>query len=472
MRAGVLLLAAGAALIGPGVASAASSFYIRGGGYGHGIGMSQYGAYGYALQGKDYRFILGHYYTGTTLGTTNPNQTIRVLLASGSAAFSGATAAPGKKLKASMTYTVRALRTGGLLLLDQSGKKVGTFSAPLTVAGPAPLWFAGHQYRGALQFRPNGAGGVMTVNALDLEDYVRGVIAAEMPASWSIEALKAQAVAARTYAITTNVGGTAFDVYRDTRSQMYGGVWAETPASNAAVAATRGQVVTYAGVPVVTYFFASSGGHTENVEDVWPGAAPAPWLRGVSDPYDNAGGDPYHSWTYQLTMAQAAARLGRLVKGQLVGIQVTKHGASPRIISADIVGSAGRTSISGVHLQQLFGLLTTYATFTTIDAAPGQAAAAAARAARLPHGQAGAQAIVALVPLVDNLVAAIPAIHGSVFPGRAGDSITVQVSAGGGWKPVTQTQLGPGGTFSLQLPAAGTYRVVYAGLVGPAVSVS
>src|SRR5207302_1038493 len=82
-----------------------------------------------------------------------------------------------------------------------------------------------------------------------------------------------------------------------------GGVAAETASTNAAVAATRGQVVTYSGVPAVTFFFSSSGGHTENIENVWSGATPEPWLRGVSDPYDSAGGDPYHHWGYDLTVA-------------------------------------------------------------------------------------------------------------------------------------------------------------------------
>ncbi len=84
-------------------------FYVQGGGDGHGIGMSQYGAYGYALHGKDYSWILAHYYTGTSLGTTNTSRTIRVLLASGSASFSGATSAPGKKLNPASTYYVRPL---------------------------------------------------------------------------------------------------------------------------------------------------------------------------------------------------------------------------------------------------------------------------------------------------------------------------------------------------------------------------
>jgi stage II sporulation protein D len=450
-------------------------FYIRGGGDGHGIGMSQYGAYGYALHGKDYRFILAHYYQGTTLGATNPKQTIRVLLGAGSAAFSGARSASGTRLKPSMTYGVRALADESLVLLDLRGKRVASFRAPLVVSGPGPLNVAGlGLYRGTLEFRPTGAGGVETVNALGLEDYVRGVIAAEMPAGWSAEALKTQAVAARTYAITTNVGGGAFDVYPDTRSQMYGGVSAETPSTDVAVAATRGQVVTYHGAPAVTYFFASSGGHTENIEDAWPGSTPEPWLRGVADPYDNAGADPYHRWGYDLSTAAAAARLGKLVKGQLVGIQVTKHGASPRILSADIVGSTGRTRVSGAALQQRFGLMTTYAAFTEISTLPGQAPPSphTSRDSGVRQAQAGAEAVVALVPLVRTLVAgAIPAVDGSVFPARAGDPVTIQVRGPGGWKNVASARLDAGGTYSLQVPGPGTYRIVYAGLNGPAVNV-
>jgi stage II sporulation protein D len=162
---------------------------------------------------------------------------------------------------------------------------------------------------------------------------------------------------------------------------MYTGVAAETPSTDAAVAATRGQVVTYGGVPVVTYFFNSSGGHTENVENVWPGASPKPWLKGVADPYDNVAGDPYHHWGYDLSLSGAAAKLGSLVKGSLIGIRVTRHGSSPRILSAQIVGTKGTTTVSGADLQHIFGLLTTYAAFTTIYTYPGPAPAQAGSSA-------------------------------------------------------------------------------------------
>src|SRR5207248_6666039 len=138
-----------------------------------------------------------------------------------------------------------------------------------------------------------------------------------------------QAVAARTYALTSDVGGSQYQLYSDTRSQAYGGVGAETAATDAAVAATRGQILTYSGKPAITYFFSSSGGYTESVQYAFGGATPEPWLRGVPDPYDGAGGDPYHHWTYRLTVATAAGKLGGLVTGSLVGIKVTKHGVSP-----------------------------------------------------------------------------------------------------------------------------------------------
>ena len=108
----------------------------------------------------------------------------------------------------------------------------------------------------------------MAINAVGLEQYLRGVVAAESPSNWPAAALQAQAVAARTYAITTSAGGSlGFDQYADTRSQMYRGVASETPSTNAAVNATAGEVVTYGGKPVVTYFFSTSGGRTENVEE-------------------------------------------------------------------------------------------------------------------------------------------------------------------------------------------------------------
>jgi stage II sporulation protein D len=455
--------------------SGPATLYITGGGYGHGIGMSQYGAYGYALHGWTYPQILAHYYTGTALGTTDPNQIVRVLLGSGPAAFAGATdagtgptGAGSKKLNPSLTYNVVLLADGSLKLVNQStGKPVGTFPAPLTVSGPAPLSVAGlGTYRGSLEFRPDGSGGVFTVNAIGLDDYVQGVIAAEMPSTWAPQALEAQAVAARTYAITTDVAGNVYDLYSDTRSQMYGGVGAETPATDAAVAATSGQIVTSGGAPAVTYFFASSGGYTENVEDAWPGATPDPWLRGVPDPYDGAGGDPYHHWTRRMSLATAAKDLGKLVTGKLVGIKVTETGASPRIMSANVIGTRGSTSVTGGQLESAFGLPSTWAAFTAISSTSAPTPVAG------PSHAGGDLAIISQIKrLFGEMNSASQTLIGAIFPAGKGARATIEIRSGGRWRKTSVVRLGAGGTYAVPLPSAGVYRAVYRGLAGPAVRV-
>jgi stage II sporulation protein D len=465
LAVGLSMLAA-LALAGP--AWAASTLLIRGGGDGHGIGMSQYGAYGYALHGWNYRQILDHYYTGTAIGQTSPTQTVRVLLGSRSAAFAGATQTAGQHLDPSLTYHVVPLADGQLALVNQTThKQVGKFTAPLSATGPGPLSLAGlGAYRGSLEFWPNGSGGVDTVNAIGLDDYVRGVIAAEMPSTWAPEALKTQAVAARTYATTTDVAGTLYNLYSDTRSQMYRGVSAETPATDAAVAATAGQIVSYNGAPATTYFFASSGGHTENIEDAWPGASAAPWLRGVADPYDGVAGDPYHHWTRQVGVSAAAKRLGKRVKGKLVGIRVTQRGASPRVMSAVVLGSAGTTTVSGAELQAAFGLLSTWASFTTISAAAGHAPPAG--------GMHAASDLAVLTELKRAFALAgqtVPVLRGSVVPAGQGETVTIEVSAGNGWHKVARARLRRGGAYAVRVPRPGVYRTVYRGLDGPSVIV-
>jgi stage II sporulation protein D len=401
--------------------------------------MSQYGAYGYALHGADYRTILAHYYQGTALGHIDPDHSVRVLVASGTASFTGASAAGPIRLSPATTYSVAALGNGSLAVRNSSGRTVGTGASPLTVTGSSLRKVPGAgSYRGELQFRPDGSGGVETVNVVGLDDYVRGVVSAEMPSSWSPAALQAQAVAARTYAITTTVGASGYDLYDDTRSQMYGGVGAETASTDAAVTATSGQIVTYAGKPAVTYFFASSGGHTENIEDAWPGSSPQPWLRGVTDPYDGAGGDPYHRWGLQMSLPSAATRLGHLVRGSLTGIMVTKHGVSPRIIEAKVVGSRGQSEVSGAQLQSLFGLTSTYATFTTISTV----ASSSGRT-----------------------------LSGSVYPVPAHGTVSIQEQAGRSWHTVLQAATQRGGRYSAAVSAPGRYRVGFIHLGGPAVTV-
>ena len=192
---------------------------------------------------------------------------------------------------------------------------------------------------------------------------------AESPASWPAEALKAQAITARTYAITT-AKSDDFDHYADTRSQVYKGVGIETASTNKAIADTRGQIVTYQGQPVVTYFFSTSGGRTESVENTNLGDEPKPWLKSVEDPYDDVS--PRHRWTLKPSKASVAKKLGGLVKGSFKGIRVTKRGESPRIMTAEVVGSRGVTQTDGPTLRARLGLFDTWASFTAIKSVEGR----------------------------------------------------------------------------------------------------
>ncbi|MGH2803441.1 MAG: SpoIID/LytB domain-containing protein, partial [Thermoleophilaceae bacterium] len=282
-------------------ADAAVRHVIRGAGFGHGIGMSQYGAYGFALEGSDYDQILAHYYTGTRLSTA-PSRPVRVLLQPNDPYIRvrGATRIAGRRLRARTTYVAR--QAGNRILIrTSSGRRVARvgngarFRGPnaLRLLGPALNYISDGLYRGAVELRTEGWG-VTAINVLDIDTYVRGVVAGEMPSSWPLEALKAQAVAARTYALATRKTTGLFDQYPDTRSQVYRGVTGESVRSDAAVEATAGRILTYAGEPAVTYYFSTSGGHTENVEYSFVGSLSKPWLVGVPDPYDSQS--PYHRW--------------------------------------------------------------------------------------------------------------------------------------------------------------------------------
>jgi stage II sporulation protein D len=454
IRLAALTLAVFALAATPALAGKAR-FTIRGAGFGHGVGMSQYGAYGFAKNGRTYDQILRHYYTGTELGTTDPGAIVRVLIQStGTASVSGASQAGTRALNPSRTYKVRRHGATQVDLLSAAGRRIATFSAPLQISGPDGVVTLGGvgSYRGILEFRPDTFGGVNAINAVSLEDYIAGVVARESPSSWPAEALKAQAVAARTYAITTSKAGAGFEHYADTRSQVYGGVAAETPSTSQAVADTRGQVVTYQGAPVVTFFFSTSGGRTENVENTNVGAGPQAWLKSVDDPFDDVS--PKHRWgPIKLTRLQAGAKLAGLVKGRFRGIQVVKRGRSPRIVAADIVGTGGRTRVDGATLRARLGLLDTWAYFTSI----------ASRKAP-PTGTGGAQASTAGPR-------ARASIAGTVIPARVGAEVQIQRRSGRGWTTVASTLVRHGGNYRAAVASAGVYRAVFSGDGGPAVRV-
>jgi stage II sporulation protein D len=358
-------LAALALLLCAPAADAATKWVVKGAGFGHGVGMSQYGAAGYAKSGFDYQSILTHYYTGTTVGTTT-TQTVRVLLLQApSVRFSGANSACGVGLTESKTYTAKG-RGSKVLLTTKAGGRLANCGSVLNADGGFTIEVEGKgSYRGGLEIRAaKGGGRVSVVNAVNLEDYVRGVVPRESIPSWPLEALKAQAVAARSYALASKVSGAGFDQYADTRSQVYGGARAETTRTNQAVADTALQVVTYQGKIAQTFYFSTSGGYTEHNENSFIGGTPEPYLRSVPDPYEAAAGSPYHQWTRNFTNAAMQSKLGGMLKGKLRNIVVVQRGASPRVVKAKVVGSGGTTMVSGPDLRSALALPDTWAYFT------------------------------------------------------------------------------------------------------------
>jgi stage II sporulation protein D len=438
----------------PSSAAAATKWVVKGAGFGHGIGMSQYGAYGMARDGSNYKQILAHYYTGTTVGRAQ-TQAIRVLLQTNRdrAAFTGATRADVKKLKSDETYYASA-KGGSILLRDRKGKSLGTYAAPLVVGGPKGLVRLGGNaingvpsgtYRGGLEIRPSSGGGVTVVNVLSLDDYVKGVVPGEMPPVWSHEALTAQAVAARGYGLSTDAGGAIFDQYPDTRSQVYKGVSVETSSTNAAVDETAGEVVKYQGQPAVTYFFSTSGGHTENVENVFYGSDPKPYLRGVDDPGDRIS--PLYRWTLSYTQRGLESKLKHYLKGRLRAVKIVKKGVSPRIVAADVVGSKGKVRVTGTNLRQALGARVNWMTFkrVRVDATRAETGASKLGIAGMVFG--GGRGLV-----------------GNVEPAHGRARVVAYRRERGKWKKAAAALTTPGGDFRMTLADAGTYRVKIAGI--------
>jgi stage II sporulation protein D len=461
-------------------AHAATKLTITGAGFGHGIGMSQYGTYGYSLHLKTYDFILGHYYTGTALGALDANPEVRVLLQGSkkSIAFAGALNAGEEKLDPAATYSVRR-GADGLVLRDAAGKSVATTPGPLRVDAPVdqPLRLKGTSvpgvrdglYRGSLLISASGSG-LVAVNALDLEDYVRGVVSAESPSAWPTEALKAQAVAARTYAITSHAGGAVFDQYADTRSQVYRGVSAETPSTDAAVLATKGQVVTYAGQPVTTYFFSTSGGETEAVENSFVGSQPKPWLKAVEDPFDSVS--PKHRWgPFRFTATQVKRKLHRYLLGRFKRIKVLQRGVSPRVVRAQVVGTGGVTNVTGPQLRSAFGLFDTWAFFTSVTSKASKPKPKPKAPTPAPPTPTTADPTGGVSPVARAAAARAARLEGTIAPARTGRWLRVERRQGTRWVTATDAKVLRGGRYSVAVPSPGVYRVVYGQAVGPSVRV-
>jgi stage II sporulation protein D len=311
----LLPLAVLAALLGLAPSAGAGTlFVLKGRGWGHGVGMSQWGAFGMAQSGSSYKQILGHYYAGTTVERRS-NPTVGVELASGRTSLEiGSREAfrvsDGTRnvTRGAGNATVTKTRRGRIKV---EGIK-GSFKNPTTFrAGTAPIRLGWTEYRGKLVISIRG-GRLRADNRLSMEQYIRGVVPRESPAWWPAAALEAQAVAARSYALyaLVNGGGKCGGVFcPDTRDQVYGGLSGEEASTNAAVAATAREVVAdQAGAVAQTFFHSSSGGRTANSEDIWSNRVS--YLRSVRDRRDLVRENPNRRWTVLRTPRQLRSGLG------------------------------------------------------------------------------------------------------------------------------------------------------------------
>lgn len=336
-----------------GTAAAQPTFVFEGSGWGHGVGLSQWGAYGLAKNGWTHDRILAHYYRGTTIGQA-PIKRVRVLLAKGRQSVSVSSEAPFSAVSAGKRIQLPAgtVTLGRDLTIAVDGKEERLQSPVRFQPGTSPLRFD-RAYRGAIVVHLVG-GSLSVVNDVKLEQYVAAIVPHEMPASWELEALKAQAVAARTYAVIVRRPGTYFDFEHNPVQQAYEGVEEEDPRTNRAVAQTKGEIVLYDGKPAWTFYSSSSGGRTARLTDAFPGGKDLPYLVPVDDPYDSLS--PHHRWSVRFGAAELASKLS--LPGPVARIQLS-HSDSGRVRTLTASGNGWTKEVSGPSVRTLLGLRST-----------------------------------------------------------------------------------------------------------------
>jgi len=384
---------------GPTLIGDTVTFFGRG--YGHGVGMSQYGARGRALAGQDAATILAHYYRGTKLGTFSTTARIRVRILYGwTATHSVPLIVYGRRAPWTIdgiasTFPVDAvLRVIPTTTATSSGPRttwrlrVSAASGAVLYAGPKPtslvvrgaagisrlqLWSkpgAYDEFRGILRiYASSTAPTVKVVNDLPLETYLRGVVPAEMSSAWPTAALQAQAIASRSYAARRlRPGVSYYDVVDTSASQVYLGAKGERAITTAVIKASAGVVLRSGSSVANAMYHSAGGGATENNENVYTSSTGAKvagavsYLRGSTD-RDALGGSydaasPYATWaTETYTRDQLTAWFGadpRTNVGILTAIDLRDRGVSGRLISVTLIGSTGTRRVSGDLFRTIF----------------------------------------------------------------------------------------------------------------------
>ena len=226
-----------------------------------------------------------------------------------------------------------------------------TYKLPVTMKSASGVVVDGVKYKGSLVIEKN-SNGLNLINKVDVEEYLKGVLKSEMHPTWPKEALKAQAVLARTYTLAGKRHGS-YDLCGETHCQVYRGTAGESPNITQAVNETKGQILTYGGAAAQTFFFSDSGGMTTSSEAVWGGAIP--YLKPKADPVPS--GSPNKTWQTQLTMAQIGSKLNAAGAGvgTLKSLRPYKRDKSGRIEQIELKGSAGTKIISGDKFRNAVG---------------------------------------------------------------------------------------------------------------------
>lgn len=358
---------------------------IYGKGYGHGRGMSQYGAQGAALAGLTSTQILNFYYPGTTTATTSGYA--RVWITADTSPGIYIRAGAGLRARSLSTNTAWALPVSSTIsawIMSAYGEHQTRVFYYRTTTRTWVLWktlagmgqFEGQYegsvvnlvlpngsivpYRGRLRTADRPGTDLDTINVLTMEYYLRGVVPKEVITSWKPAALQAQSVAARTYAARkrSQSTGADYDLCDTTACQVYGGYAAEVPSASNAVVATSNQIRMYAGSPILAEFSSSNGGHSA------PGGTT--YLPAKPDPYDAypGNGNPNSDWAHSSSDSVAGHQLGVGDLRQVNVLQRDGYGTwGGRVLSAEVVGTTATKTYSGDELRTRLGLKSTWITF-------------------------------------------------------------------------------------------------------------
>ncbi len=353
---GLLVAVAAACQPPPPPPPAADSFTFSGSGWGHGVGMSQWGARGMAERGHSYVQILQHYYSGASVATRTTTDGVRVLTTERQPsitlrAVGGPINVAGSAVPAGQAVTIA--RSGNTLVLTGAVSRSVSTSLAVTYGGSSTVTVSppGYNFRyGRVIVRIDQAGGLRAVvDSLTMSQYLYGL--GEMSSSWPIEAIRSQATASRTFAQKRmeRRSGADYDLLGTVTDQAYTGTRHEDARWRAAVDSTANRVIMHNGALIDAVYSASSGGHTEHSEIVW--VSPLPYLRGKPDPYDEVASNPHNSWVRTYTGRQLGAWFGL---GTVTSVQILGNtGASGRVDKATVrlVGTGGTKDVNGTTFR-------------------------------------------------------------------------------------------------------------------------